>query len=85
MNAVSAASNSGRLVPSERSSVCAAPGDVFMPEEWMVWRVSVSCAFAEPESHVALPVRSVASSSNGFEFMIRPPGARRPYSEDSVT
>jgi hypothetical protein len=72
LNAVSAASNSGTLVPSERSSACAAPDDVFAPEEWMVWIVSVSCAFAEPESHAAVPARRLASSNNGFELMIRP-------------
>jgi hypothetical protein len=46
LNAVSAASNSGPLVASERSSICAVPGDVFVPEELMVWSVSVSCAAA---------------------------------------
>ncbi len=73
---MSAASNSGTLVPSERSSACAAPGDVFVPKEWMVWSVSVSCAFAEPESHAALPVSAVASNNKSFVFTIGPPWAR---------
>jgi hypothetical protein len=38
----------------------------------MVWIVSVSCAFAEPESHMALPVSAVASNNKSFVFTIRP-------------
>jgi hypothetical protein len=63
LNAASAALNSGRLVASERSIVCAVDGDVFVPMEGMVWSVSVSCAMAGVKSAVA-PERKAAKAES---------------------